>query len=126
MESPLLQAFPNAVAAPTRIVIAFFLTPSDTAMQTLSALLPIFLTVFLAELGDKTQLATMLYASGGQSRPLAIFIAASAALVLSTALAVFVGAMMTRYVEALPLKLIAGVGFIVIGSWTVFQHYRGA
>ncbi|CCG09684.1 TMEM165/GDT1 family protein [Pararhodospirillum photometricum] len=94
-------------------------------MQALAAVLPVFLTVFFAELGDKTQLATVLFASGGEVRPLWVFFAASAALVLSTALAVFVGVLASRYAAALPLQLIAGVGFIVIGAWTVYQHFAG-
>ncbi|GEO80096.1 TMEM165/GDT1 family protein [Pararhodospirillum oryzae] len=95
-------------------------------MSVFAAVLPVFFTVFFAELGDKTQLATVLFASGGEVRPMAVFLAASAALVLSTGLAVFVGVFMARYVTVIPLQLIAGVGFIVIGAWTLYQHFTAA
>ena len=87
-------------------------------------LLPIFVTVFLAELGDKTQLATLLFASDGKSTPFGVFIAAAAALVVSTAIAVALGTFAERYLAALPLKLIAGIGFIAIGFWTVGEHFK--
>ena len=88
-------------------------------------LLPIFLSVFLAELGDKTQLATLLFASEGKMAPLAVFLAAAGALTLSTAVAVAVGTAASQYLAALPLKPIAGFGFIAIGVWTLLQYYRG-
>ena len=87
-------------------------------------LLPIFLTVFLAELGDKTQLATLLFAADGKASPIAIFIAAAGALVVSTAIAVALGTFAERYLAMLPLKLIAGIGFIAIGSWTIAEYYK--
>lgn len=89
-------------------------------------LLVIFTTVFLAELGDKTQLATLLFASDEKNSALPVFFAAAAALVLSTAIAVALGTMAERYLTFIPLKLIAGLGFIVIGVWTVAGHFRGA
>jgi putative Ca2+/H+ antiporter (TMEM165/GDT1 family) len=46
--------------------------------------------------------------------------------VLGTALAVLLGTAASRYMTAVPLKLIAGIGFIVIGAWTITQYYRGA
>ena len=85
----------------------------------------IFVAVFLAELGDKTQLATLLFASEGEHSPLTVFLAAAGALVLSTAIAVAVGAMGSRYLEFIPLKLVAGIGFMVIGGWTLVEHFRG-
>jgi putative Ca2+/H+ antiporter (TMEM165/GDT1 family) len=90
-------------------------------------LLVIFSTVFLAELGDKTQLATLLFASDGKATasPFAIFCAAAGALVLSTALAVALGTAAERYLTFVPLKLVAGLGFIAIGAWTVTSHFRG-
>jgi putative Ca2+/H+ antiporter (TMEM165/GDT1 family) len=89
--------------------------------------LVIFVTVFLAELGDKTQLATLLFASNENGpSPWLVFFAAAGALVLSTAIAVMLGTAAERYLTMMPLKLIAGLGFIAIGIWTVAAHFRGA
>ncbi len=90
----------------------------------LTAFLTIFTTVFLAELGDKTQLATVLFASDEQRSPWLVFAAASLALVLSSALAVLLGAVAERWLSAAPLKLIAGLGFIVIGAVMLVEHFR--
>lgn len=90
----------------------------------LSAFLTIFSTVFLAELGDKTQLATVLFsAENGHSRWL-VFGAAAAALLVSTAIAVGLGTLAEKHLSSIPLKLIAGLGFIAIGAWTVWEHFR--
>ncbi len=86
--------------------------------------LAVFVAVFIAELGDKTQLATVLFASEGDHSPWTVFFAASGALVLSTAIAVLLGAYAGQFLEGLPLKLIAGGGFILIGIWTVAEHFR--
>lgn len=88
----------------------------------MSQLLPIFVTVFLAELGDKTQLATVLFAGDRAHHPIAVFIAAGGALLASTLLAVVFGSVAARYLDILPLKLIAGIGFIAIGAWSVYEH----
>ena len=85
----------------------------------------IFAVVFVAELGDKTQLATLLFASDREQNPALVFVAAASALVLSTAIAVVVGSQAARYLEAVPLKLIAGLGFVALGSWTLVEHFRG-
>ncbi|MBB3064735.1 MULTISPECIES: TMEM165/GDT1 family protein [Limibacillus] len=92
----------------------------------LPAFLTIFLTVFLAELGDKTQLATLLFATEENRSPWLVFAAAALALVASTGLAVLLGSMAERHLSALPLKLIAGVGFMVIGAWTLWGHFQSA
>lgn len=91
----------------------------------MSQLIIIFITVFLAELGDKTQLATVLFASEGRNNPVLVFAAASAALVLSAGLAVLLGVAAERWLAMVPLKLIAGLGFIAIGAWTVWEHFKG-
>ncbi|MCR9218837.1 MAG: TMEM165/GDT1 family protein [Alphaproteobacteria bacterium] len=88
--------------------------------------LTIFLTVFLAELGDKTQLATVLFAADKAHPPMLVFLAAAGALVASTGLAVALGHGAERHLGMLPLKLIAGLGFIAIGVWTVWEHFRAA
>jgi putative Ca2+/H+ antiporter (TMEM165/GDT1 family) len=89
-------------------------------------LLSIFGVVFLAELGDKTQLATLLFATEGKHHPISVFAAAAVALCASTALAVLLGTVFARYVDGVPLKLIAGLGFIAIGGWTLFEYFRAA
>jgi putative Ca2+/H+ antiporter (TMEM165/GDT1 family) len=88
-------------------------------------LIAIFTTVFLAELGDKTQLATLLFAADSRQHPALVFVAAAAALCLSTAIAVLLGSLAGHYLARMPLKLIAGLGFIAIGIWTLYGHFRG-
>lgn len=90
----------------------------------LTVFFSIFATVFLAELGDKTQLATVLFAADGKASPVLVFCAAAAALVVSTLVAVVLGSLAERYLTMVPLKLIAGLGFIVIGVWTVWGHFQ--
>jgi len=84
----------------------------------------IFGTVFLAELGDKTQLATLLFASGKQVDKWMVFFASSSALVLTSALGVIVGAVLSQYLNEKYLHLIAGLGFLVIGAWTLYAALK--
>jgi putative Ca2+/H+ antiporter (TMEM165/GDT1 family) len=84
-------------------------------------LLTIFVSVFIAELGDKTQLATMLFAADHSVGKAGVFAAAAAALVFSTLLAVIGGEFLTRLVSPRMLKTAAGMGFIVIGLWTLLS-----
>lgn len=84
----------------------------------------IFISVFLAELGDKTQVATVLFSTHKSLHPLQVFMASAGALVLSSAIAVFLGSHLGKYMTLVPLKLIAGVCFIAIGSWTVWEHFQ--
>ena len=83
----------------------------------------VFATVFLAELGDKTQLATILFASDGNTHPLLVFFAAASALIAATAVAVFLGVAAEKWLSAFPLKLVAGLGFVLIGLWTIAGHF---
>ncbi len=92
----------------------------------MGSLFAIFLSVFLAELGDKTQLATLLFAATSPKSPWLIFAAASSALVTSTALACLVGQAAHQHLAAMPVKLIAGIGFVLIGGWMIAAHFRGA
>jgi putative Ca2+/H+ antiporter (TMEM165/GDT1 family) len=77
-----------------------------------------FVTVFLAELGDKTQLATLTFASANSSR-WAVFFGSAAALVCTSALAVVGGELVTRVVSPLLLKRLAGGAFVAIGLWVL-------
>ena len=81
----------------------------------------VFATVFLAELGDKTQLATVLFASKPAVSLVTVFIGASLALILSSGLAVAAGALISHYVDPRYLSFAAGIGFIVIGGWTILN-----
>ena len=84
-------------------------------------LLTVFATVFVAELGDKTQLATMLYAADREVSKLTVFVGASLALVLASGIGVLAGSMLSEYISEKVLHYIAGVGFIVIGIWTLIR-----
>jgi putative Ca2+/H+ antiporter (TMEM165/GDT1 family) len=73
-----------------------------------------FGAVFLAELGDKTQLATLSLAAGGRSR-LMVFAGAALALCATSAIAVAVGAGLSRVVPAIWIRRGAGALFVVMG-----------
>jgi putative Ca2+/H+ antiporter (TMEM165/GDT1 family) len=85
----------------------------------LKVFVTVFATIFIAELGDKTQLATLLYAADAESPKLTVFVASASALVLTSALGVLGGLIISQYVTPKVLSWIAGVGFIVIGLWTI-------
>jgi putative Ca2+/H+ antiporter (TMEM165/GDT1 family) len=82
----------------------------------------VFFTVFVAEIGDKTQLATMLFAADAKTSKWVIFIAASVALTLAAGIGVLVGAQLERFISARALRLVAGIGFIAIGLWTMLSR----
>ena len=81
----------------------------------------VFATVFLAEIGDKTQLATMLYAGQHRAGKGTVFLAASLALVIVTAIGVLAGDLVARTVPERTLRWIAGAGFLAIGAWTLWK-----
>lgn len=77
----------------------------------------VFAAVFVAELGDKTQLATLLFSADKEVSKLTVFIAASLALVLTSAIGVMAGSFFSHYMSERNLHLISGIGFICIGIW---------
>ena len=81
----------------------------------------VFTSVFIAELGDKTQLATMLFASDKDTSKFTVFFGASAALVVTSALGVVAGSVLSQYVSEKALHYLAGIGFITIGIWTLLK-----
>ncbi len=87
----------------------------------LKFMVTVFVTVFLAELGDKTQLATLLFATKPETSLFGVFLAASSALVATTAIGVLAGSMVAQYIDVRYLSYIAGIGFILIGAWTLWQ-----
>jgi putative Ca2+/H+ antiporter (TMEM165/GDT1 family) len=88
----------------------------------LRAFFSVFITVFLAEIGDKTQLATMLFAAEAKVSKWIIFAGSSLALVLAAAIGVLVGAQLEKLVSPQTLKIVAGIGFVLIGLWTIFSR----
>jgi len=87
----------------------------------LKLLLTVFVTVFVAELGDKTQLATLLFAADRQVNLWVVFAGASLALIATSALGVLAGGLVARYVSETTLHTVAGIGFIAIGIWTLVK-----
>ena len=83
--------------------------------------LTVFGTVFLAELGDKTQLATLLFAAKGENSRWTVFAAAALALVATSAIGVLAGSTVAHYVSPKAMSWIAGVAFIAIGVWTLWR-----
>ena len=77
-------------------------------------LLSTFVTVFLAELGDKTQLATVAI-SGTSNRPLAVFLGSSSALVLASLMGALAGGSVATVIPSDLLQLLASISFLVIG-----------
>lgn len=87
--------------------------------------LKVFFTVFaavvVAELGDKTQLATMLFAADKAVSKWTVFLGASAALVVATVIGVIAGTLMSEFINEKYLNYIAGAGFILIGAITLVR-----
>ena len=81
----------------------------------------IFIAVFIAELGDKTQLATMLFASDKEVSKYLVFMAASAALIVASAIGVLAGSIFSEFINEKYLHYIAGIGFILIGAFTLYN-----
>ena len=84
-------------------------------------LLTVFAAVFVAELGDKTQLATMLFAADKQVSKWTVFIGASLALIVASAIGVLAGSAISQYISEKTLNYAAGAGFIAIGLWTLVR-----
>ncbi|MDY6951899.1 MAG: TMEM165/GDT1 family protein [Thermodesulfobacteriota bacterium] len=82
-------------------------------------MLTTFAMIFLAELGDKTQLAAFALAAESRSR-LAVFLGSAGALVLTSLLAVVFGAAVGRVAPANYVKMGAGGLFVLLGLWMVF------
>jgi putative Ca2+/H+ antiporter (TMEM165/GDT1 family) len=82
----------------------------------------VFATVFVAEIGDKTQLATFLYASQADNPKLTVFVASAAALVLTSAIGVLAGALVSQYLNPKVISWVAGLGFIGVGVWIIASN----
>ena len=82
----------------------------------------IFTTILIAKLGDKTQLATFVFATNQVSNLWLVIISASLALIMSTVLAVLAGNFLNSYVDPRVVERIAGVLFIVLGVYMLIAR----
>ncbi len=81
----------------------------------------IFISVLIAEMGDKTQLATFGFASNSEHTKWMVFVASALALIVSSAIAVTMGDIITNYIGEKTLTIISGFLFICIGIWTLWS-----
>lgn len=88
------------------------------------AMASVFAVVFLAELGDKTQLATLGLAAESKSL-ISVFIGAAAAMLLATVLAVVFGGAIASYVPERIVHMAAGGAFVLIGALMLFGALQG-
>lgn len=79
-----------------------------------------FLTIFLAELGDKTQFAAV--AAAGQTRStLSVLVATVLALAIAGGLGVLFGTILGKYIDPVKMKYVSGIAFLCMGSWILFR-----
>src|SRR5262249_53734950 len=93
----------------------------DADQMDIKVLATVFATVFIAELGDKTQLATMLYAADREVSKWTVFLVASSALIVASALGVLSVTLLSNFINERVLHYIAGVGFVLVGIWTLVR-----
>jgi putative Ca2+/H+ antiporter (TMEM165/GDT1 family) len=84
-------------------------------------LLTVFGSVFIAEMADKTQLVTMLFAADKDVSKWTVFFGSASALVLTSAIGVIAGTLLAQVVNVKMMSIIAGSGFMVIGAWTLYH-----
>jgi len=83
----------------------------------------VFASVFIAEMADKTQLVTLLFAADREVSKLTVFLAAALALAATSAIGVAAGALLSQVINVRTMSLIAGTGFVVIGLWTLWHGW---
>jgi len=91
----------------------------------INLLISSFITIFIAELGDKTQLATLTL-SGNSSKPWAVFLGSASALILATLIGVLAGGSISTFIPEIYLKIIASITFFIIGSRLIFDSLKMA
>jgi putative Ca2+/H+ antiporter (TMEM165/GDT1 family) len=86
----------------------------------------VFVSVFIAEMADKTQLVTMLFAADREVSKWTVFIGAALALCATSAIGVAAGAILSQYINVKMMSLLAGSAFILIGAWTLWQGFQAS
>ena len=86
----------------------------------------VFGAIFIAEMADKTQLVTLLFAADKEVSKLTVFLASALALVLASAIGVAAGTLLSQVINARMMSMIAGAGFVVIGIFTFYHGWQSA
>ena len=86
----------------------------------------VFGAIFIAEMADKTQLVTLLFAADKDVSKMTVFFASAMALVLASAIGVAAGTLLSQVINARMMSMIAGAGFIVIGIFTLYHGWQSS
>lgn len=81
----------------------------------------IFASIFIAELADKTQLVTMLFAADKAVSKWLVFAGSASALVVASAMGVMAGSLLSQVINVKMMSIVAGAGFMLIGAWTLYH-----
>lgn len=84
----------------------------------------VFGAVFIAEMADKTQLVTMLFAADKHVSKITIFLAATLALAMTSAIGVAAGSLLSQLINPRWMSMVAGAGFVVIGILTFYHGWH--
>ncbi len=83
----------------------------------------VFASIFVAELADKTQLVTLLFAADKDVSKWVVFAGSASALVVASAIGVLAGSALSQFINVKYMALIAGAGFMLIGAWTLYHGF---
>jgi len=84
-------------------------------------LFTVFASIFVAEMADKTQLVTLLFAADKAVSKWVVFLGSASALVLASAIGVLAGTLLSHVINVRMMSVVAGSGFILIGIWTLYH-----
>ena len=84
----------------------------------------VFGAIFIAEMADKTQLVTLLFAADKDVSKWTVFLGSALALVLASAIGVVAGTLLSQVINARMMSMIAGAGFIIIGIFTFYHGWQ--
>ena len=88
-------------------------------VESLRGMLVVAATVFVAELADKTQLATLTFASTSNLSKFQVWLAASVGLIIATGLAVLAAHLLAPILRNLDMARIGGLIFVALGAWMI-------
>jgi putative Ca2+/H+ antiporter (TMEM165/GDT1 family) len=86
----------------------------------------VFGAIFIAEMADKTQLVTLLFAADKEVSKLTVFLGSALALVLASAIGVAAGSLLSQLINARMMSMIAGASFVLIGIFTFYHGWQSA